>query len=591
MAETLKLQADLVGKPASKPRLTRERRAMLWIVGTGLLLTIVAYDPALGMGGDNAEYLVLARSLAERHDYSVISLPDPHPETQRPPGYPALLALFMTLLGQELWVLSAICLPFLALSAWAAWSILRCQQGSTLWATGAAVLLFFWNWDIIFLGFTIGSEMPYTALTLLTLYTAIRYVGTRDTSLQAPYSPVQPADERRRLLWLGATVVLAAAAIYVRPNGVTLIPALAVYLALHRQWRGLLFALIAGTILLAPLGLMQHRAMEAGRNTYMKMATIVEDGTGDRQAQGLRDLALRTLKVAAAQTLNLGHTIIRRPASWSLHPRPVIADDETAARKPETSAAPSSSLSPLKLVRRSSRYVLGLIVLFGFVISWRGGGSIVHWFTLMNILLLVATPFPRGRYLMPLIPLWGWFLAMAALWIGQRLSRMDSRRLGHGLIAAAVGAAMLCTTVSVAQQLWLNWECRGLPYAAPQRYGTQGSDFANYAAAAGWITRNTPQNAVIVCRKPPNIYWITGRASTWNPLWKEDADLLWQDLTDQRRYGPVYIIQDGFANRFQGDLTARNLKPALQAHREQIEPVATFEDPHTVIWRLKDARP
>ena len=154
----------------------------------------------------------------------------------------------------------------------------------------------------------------------------------------------------------------------------------------------------------------------------------------------------------------------------------------------------------------------------------------------------------------------------------------------------AVGAAMLCTTVAVAQQLWLNWECRGLAYAAPQRYGLQGSDFANYAVAAQWITRNTPQNSVIVCRKPSNIYWITGRASTWDPLWKEDPNLLWEDVLAQSRYGPVYIIQDGFANRFQGDLTARNLKPALQAHGEEIEAVATFTNPQTVVWRLKGSR-
>jgi uncharacterized membrane protein (UPF0136 family) len=493
----------------------------------------------------------------------------------------------MMFLGQELWVLSATCLPFLGLSAWAAWKILRCQSQSTLWATGAAVLLFFWNLDIIFLGFTIGSEMPYTALTLLALYTAIRYVGARDSSLQHSFSPARPADERRRLFWLGATIILAAAAIYVRPNGITLIPALAVYLALHRQWRGLVVALVTGTLLLAPLGLMQHRAMEAGRNTYMKMATVVEDGTGDRQATGIRDLALRTLSVAAAQTLNLGHAIIRRPMDWSLRPRPMIADGDETSDLVETGAAASSKLSPLKLARRGSRYILGLIVLLGFVVSWRGRGSIVHWFTLMNILMLVATPFPRGRYLMPLIPLWGWFLAMAAFWIGHRISRLDPRRTAHALIAAAVGAAMVCTMVGVVQQSWLNWECRGLPYAAPPRYGIQGSDFANYAAAAQWITQNTPKNAVIVCRKPPNIYWIAGRKATWDPLWKEDQGLLWQDVLVQSRYGPVYIIQDGFANRFQGDLTARNLKPALQTHRDQVEPVTMFRNPETIIWRLK----
>lgn len=568
----------------------RERRLRLFAVLPGLVLGILAFQPSLSTGGDNAEYLMLARSLATRHDYSAISGPVVRPETQRPPGTPAFYAALMMLAGERLWLLKSVTLLTMLLAAWLAWPVLRMQAGSTAWASLAGVVLFLANWQALGVGVVTGSEMPYTTLTLLALLGIARYMGHRDiTTVRPRHAGWSPADDGRRYLWLALATVATAGAIYVRPNGVTLIPALGLYLLLHRQWRGLAIGCVACGLLLAPLAVMQHQAAETQGVTYGSFANTVETSEGERKLTGLGDLARRTFQTAAAQTLNLGEIIIARPESFSLRPRPVVYSPEELPPSAiaQTSTPPAAHRLSLRSLRYLFRYLLGLLVVSGLVITWRGSGGVLHWYMVMNILMLVLTPFPRGRYLLPLLPMWGWFLAMVLTWLSRRLFRDDGERLGQIAIAGVLVAAVLCTAVGGAQQTLVNLENRGLPYYAATRYACEGTDYVNYAAAADWLKRSTPPKAVIVCRKPYNMYWITGRASTWDPLWEADPEQLWQRMVTLARYGPVFIVQDGFLNRFHGELTERNLIPALRAHRDEVEPVLTLNAPRTIIWRLR----
>lgn len=570
----------------------RERRLRLLMILPGLVASILLFQPSLNMGGDNAEYLVLARSLAVRHDYSAMGGPVVQPETKRPPGAPAFYAVLMMLFGERLWLLKTASLLTMMLSGWLAWPVLRMQAGSTVWATAAGVGLFLWNLQVLVCGVLTGSEMQYTALTLLALLAVARYVGHRDIrTMRVREAGWTPADEQHRSLWISVAIISTVAAIYVRPNGVTLLPALAIYLALHRQWRGLAISVVAATLLLAPLAVMQHRAASEG-DTYGSYANTIETPTGRREMKGLGDFLLRTSQTAMTQTINLGELLVARPDTLALRPRPVVDSPEEVGQAVYLSPpAPGGDHLSLRAARYVARTVLGLLALLGMVVTWRGRGGVMHWYVLMNIVMLLLTPFPRGRYLLPLLPMFGWFLAMSFIWLARRLSRAEAARLGNTAIAGVLAAALFFTLVAGAQQTLINVENRGRAYYAPSRYAREGSDFVNYAAAADWVSCNAPANAVVICRKPYNMYWITNRPSTWGPLWENNPEALWHETVALARYGPVFIVQDGFVNRFHGDLTARNLLPAIEAHRSQLEPVLTLSAPRTVIWRLKSSRP
>lgn len=236
---------------------------------------------------------------------------------------------------------------------------------------------------------------------------------------------------------------------------------------------------------------------------------------------------------------------------------------------------------------------MGLAVLIGFVLTWRGKGGLLHWYTLANIALLVLTPYPRGRYLLPLLPLWAWYWGATCQWLGERVSRplrLPTGKLGHGLLLASCAAAASFTVLGISQQAVLNWDNRGQASYAPGRYAMGGSDLANYAQATAWVREHAPANSVVVCRKPFGTYWVTGRASTWDPLWAPDSTALWERVRQLEQFGPVYIIQDGFVNRFQGDLTNRTLRPALRQHSNEVSALLTLDKPRTVVWRLAPNR-
>ncbi|MXX37886.1 MAG: hypothetical protein F4Z85_07385, partial [Gemmatimonadetes bacterium] len=63
-----------------------------FIVAATFLLGIWTFDAKLSLSGDNAEFITLARSLAQGEGLLHINSPDPKPATKYPFGFPLLLA-------------------------------------------------------------------------------------------------------------------------------------------------------------------------------------------------------------------------------------------------------------------------------------------------------------------------------------------------------------------------------------------------------------------------------------------------------------------------------------------------------------------
>ena len=285
---------------------------MALVIVPVVALLLLTWQPALDPGGDNAEYLRLARSLATGHGYTTLGDPVPRHETQRPPGYPAFLAIFMRLFGERLWVLNATSMLLLLASAWLAWGVLRRQSGTTLWLTATAVGLFLWNLQILDLAGTVGSEMLYTALAFLALLALLRFMGDKDRDLLPYPAGCQPANRLQEWIWLGIAILACAASVYVRPNGLTLVPAFGIYLALHKQWRALLVGALGVAMLLAPLAVMQYRGRHQG-HTYMADAMTVETDEGEKQAGSLLPpISQIGSRAQVAHQVLCAHEIVRR---------------------------------------------------------------------------------------------------------------------------------------------------------------------------------------------------------------------------------------------------------------------------------------
>ena len=67
-------------------------RVPFFIVAATFLLGVWTFDAKLSLSGDNAEFITLARSLAQGEGLLHINSPDPQPATKYPFGFPLLLA-------------------------------------------------------------------------------------------------------------------------------------------------------------------------------------------------------------------------------------------------------------------------------------------------------------------------------------------------------------------------------------------------------------------------------------------------------------------------------------------------------------------
>ena len=102
------------------------QRAMIAVFFAALsVVYAVAWSlPAIGLDHDDAANLVTAKAIAAGHGYIVASLPAPIPQTNFPPLFPAVLALFTLVSRQTQW------LKVLPLACTAGWLAVDAQAAA-----------------------------------------------------------------------------------------------------------------------------------------------------------------------------------------------------------------------------------------------------------------------------------------------------------------------------------------------------------------------------------------------------------------------------------------------------------------------------
>lgn len=140
-----------------------------------------------------------------------------------------------------------------------------------------------------------------------------------------------------------------------------------------------------------------------------------------------------------------------------------------------------------------------------------------------------------------------------------------------GLVALALGAAGVRSLAERAPDRVRCLESyrSGDPCLAPQQ--------ASFHEAAGWARENTPEDAVIVNRKPRIFYWISRRRGDLYP-YSSDPDVV---LSGIEETGADYVVIDQISAT-----TARYLVPAVEAHRNRFEVLYAEGRPTTWILRF-----
>jgi Dolichyl-phosphate-mannose-protein mannosyltransferase len=203
------------------------QRAMiaLFFSAVAVVYAVAWSLPAIGLDHEDAECLITAKAIAAGHGYLIESPPTPMPQTNYPPLFPAVLALFTLISGQTQW------LKFLPLACAAGWLLLT--RGLLL-KMGASR-----NSALLLVGLTAASPTVVFLSTNLLPETLFALLAT--AALLALF-------EERALL----AGILAALATLTRTAGVALIVACIFTLVARRRFRNAAIFATVAMVMVAP---------------------------------------------------------------------------------------------------------------------------------------------------------------------------------------------------------------------------------------------------------------------------------------------------------------------------------------------------
>ena len=439
----------------------RAYRTPLILVCLGAVALVIgaaSFDRLPSPIGDNAEFAILARSLATGHGFRYLNHPDLLPATKYPPGFPLFLAMWIPLFGGSMIVMKVVVLMCYVLLVLATFLLARKFLGqaesaiaSLMIATSAGVPAL--ATGIVPYSHEVLSDVPYALFSLAALVLII------------------DASKTRSLL-VGLGLVIWA--YVVRTAGVSLVAAAAVFLLLRSRRRE---ALVLVICFVAFSGLWALRNYLAGGegSRYFQVLVAKNPYDPDLGTLGVVDVLNRIVVNFLAYVGGfLQENIL--PAlvgSWS---RPVFR-------------------WPFSLL------MMAVMVLGGYRLRRRALLLNLYLLGYAVVCLLWPEVWRSGRFMVPVAPIAAVYFVSGAMRV---LGYLKVKRLAALVVCAAIAATNL---YSVSQ------------YAARERGYTVG--WANYISTAVWARENTGPDALFLCRSAYLYYVFSGRKAIGYPFTRD----------------------------------------------------------------------
>lgn len=474
----------LPGRPGVAPWLRQHRVAVAAMALLVLHATVCWRSRAFGIpsGNDEATYLLLARALRQLRyqDFFLVGAPA---HAQYPPGFPAFLALLITLFGEHVDALLAAIVLVSTATLGFLFAVMRRCFGSG--AALVALIVTALNPDVIAYGGQLMSEALYALFATVALW-AIVSESRAD----------QPGHSQSRWTVIAATSAICAA--MTRTIGVTLIAAILVYWLARRYFRRAAAFAVASSLTVGAwlLWTVVAPARPTGRS-YVSDAVF--------QAGAKRSFIVELVSRIATNV----PAYMTESLPWLL-PQPTISGT---------------------LIDN----VVGLLVTIGLLAAgvwmlWRGGRILVLYLAMYGALLAVW-PWNVPRFLSPILPLILCALVLGALELARR--RAWLRPVGW-----IAGALVLLTALSEdARRLSRTNQCdRSKATVAAGCFEDIERSFFAIARYAGNVL---PRQTVVLTVKEAVFAYYSGlKTEVYYALDGRGAPEMFEDM---RRRGIEYI--------------------------------------------------
>ncbi|MGD2152560.1 MAG: glycosyltransferase family 39 protein [Gemmatimonadales bacterium] len=447
-----------------------------WILFAGLVLLHVAlallvFDPKPFVGGDNAGYMILAESIETGQGYRDIHIPGAPRHGQYPPVYPAVLAIAGALGGGLITfkILSAVftsgSLVFLFLLA---------RRRLELEGALAVVAAFAVSPVLVYYSHWVLSEALFVLLTLVALWAAERVL-----------------DSWR---WLALTVGFALLAYLTRSAGLPLVAALLVVLASKRRWRELAAAGGAALAVVAAWWVWGRLAAGESAQVYSSNFLFIDPYDPELGMIGPGGLLARVIYNIRLYAIDV---------------------------LPESLVGVAPGMLTMLVA-----FVVALLLIALALVAWVRGirrEHVLELFVFFYVGLIVLWPeaWTDRRFLLPVLPA-AFLLGAAGLqWC------LDFLRAPRRAWSLPVFGAILVMLAVPGLVLSIGYSQRCM------RIYRQGDELACYPEAwrafaemAYWVRDNTPEDAIVVGRKPRLFYIFAGRRGNVYPFTTDEQEML-----------------------------------------------------------------
>ncbi len=422
-----------------------------------IILSILLFDPKLFTGGDNAVYVILAKSIISGKGYRNIERPEEPLHTQYPPGFPLLLSIFILVFGENIIILKFF---ILLIGSGALFFMTKIIQ--IIFKDHAKIVVLFYLSIPIFIIYNhwLLSEIPFLFFSLGALYFSLKNSAKNNS------------------LYFIISSIFATYAFFIRTAGIALIFAFIVYTFLKKRYLNLVIFLIIFLTFFFPWEIRSSRipdntgyvAQLLAKNPYqMELGKI-----------GVLDLLSRI----SQNFLLYSITIIPQTIL------PLLQSDILLV----VFGLVFFSLSIVGFIKRINNY------------------SLVEVYFIFAIVILLIWPrvWSSDRFLLPVLPLFIIYFFVILFWLQTKLKS----KYFVTVIAGIMIFLNVLWFIPEAKRTLVN----NLAYIKGDKFAGYTTDWRRYFEVIEWINRNIPREKVIMARKPEFVYLLSRHKSFCYPF-------------------------------------------------------------------------
>jgi 4-amino-4-deoxy-L-arabinose transferase-like glycosyltransferase len=523
-----------------------------------LIVTIAAFLQYIGManrfiifgGGDNAEYILLAQSLAKGEGYTNFYVYPLGPHVKYPPFFPLMLAVIFVLFGEKI-ILVKIMISCCAAVMVGTTALIWKDRGDGFIAFLCAVLVATVPATLLF-STRILSDIPFTAFACLTIF-----LGDRALKKGSPKSPE-----------FILCIAFLTMAYFTRTAGITLVPAVVCAVFFNRPLRGRLkqkFILVTTMILpfLVVAGAWYLRGIIARgekATRYLQEFIAKDVSRADSSSIAFTDILERVW---------INGNYYLKYLTLNLWPFSSNTDDDK------------------KLV------LLGLIVLLlagtGWVRTVHSRLGVPEFFAIFYVALIMLWPFQDDRFLIPLYPVLMYYVLKGIEGIAEAdayLVSPDSRQIVSIIVLLALIACMLGSNIATNMVFFDNAKkmraFRGVKITDSLSVMAHSRSSVHTLLQALYLRENSEQGVRVLARKPRLVALVSKRVTAGRPFERETEKFI-ADL-DKRKIN--YVLMD--------DLTPEvrlSLLPAVKAYPEKFRMVNRIPKTYSMLFKYLPRTP